>query len=63
MDQTTTSTPESELKAADFAIQTEHAAKGKLGRMRSLRKRMPLVWNPRAPNLRRVFLRRWIGVR
>jgi hypothetical protein len=26
MDQTTTSTPESELKAADFAIQTEHAA-------------------------------------
>jgi hypothetical protein len=43
IDQTTTSTPESELKAADFAIQTEHAAMGKLGRTRSLRKRTKFI--------------------
>jgi hypothetical protein len=57
MDQTPTSTPKSEVKAIDFAIQTEYSAKGKLGRMRLLRKRMAmLVWNPRARNLRRGFL-------
>jgi hypothetical protein len=64
MDQTPISTPKSEVKAIDFAIQTEHAADGRLERKRLLRKRMAmLVWNPRSRNLRRGFLRRWIEAR
>ncbi len=49
------------MKVVDFAIQTEHAATGKLERRRSLRERMEmLVWNPRAWDPRRGLLMRWI---
>jgi hypothetical protein len=62
MDQTPT--PESEVKVNHFAIQTEHAAKEKLGRQRSLKKRKAmLVWNPKVENLMRGLLSRWIEVR
>jgi hypothetical protein len=58
---TLTPRPESEVNVIDFAVQTEHAFEGKLEEKRSLRKRMVmLVWNPRARNLRRSLLRRWI---
>ena len=47
-------------KVIDFAIQKRNGDGVQLERRRSLKRMGMLVWNPRARNLRRGFLRRWI---
>jgi hypothetical protein len=56
-----TSTPESKTKVIDFAIPEEGGGAAKLEGRKPFRKRVAmLMWNPRARNLRRGLLRRWI---
>ena len=47
-------------KVIDFALQQGDGVEVQLERRRSLKRMGKLVWNPRARNLRRGLLRRWI---